>query len=435
MMPKRLPAAFIRLLPCVLLVAACGPTDVADDSVACAGVRCTAGTCVSNGGQPMCRCGPWERAAGLSCAVGVFDVPDDHGGSPGDATVLSAPMSALTGRIDVSEREGMVDRDLFAITSGARHVYAFVCNWKTLPDCRLRLLAGSGNEVDTLQARSLDGPGRALFFTLDEGTAYVEVSSEKGVGTYTYQLQDLGLDDHGDDFAGATALQPSWGRSPFTVTHSGLHDQDVFTFRSQPGHGYRFGCELPAPTAVLARELELTLRRGASGTLVDSTSSFSDPSIGVGVLADREADWFVTVRVLRGNQWRLESSCWLEDLGPDDHANTLDGATPVTPGVPVPVTLHSDEDVDVLSFTAKAGRFYTLSSDPWGALGLRVVDASGREVASLIAPSFSFQVASDGTYFIQVREGASWLYDFLLLLVDGGLSGRAGVDVDGLRLK
>ncbi|NMO21576.1 hypothetical protein HPC49_31910 [Pyxidicoccus fallax] len=113
------PSPLARLLPCVLVLAACGPTlEVPDDAVACAKVRCTAGTCFATGGQPLCRCGPWEQVAGLSCVVGYFDAPDDHGGSPGDATWLSAPMDAREGRIDVGQREDMADRDLFALMQG-----------------------------------------------------------------------------------------------------------------------------------------------------------------------------------------------------------------------------------------------------------------------------------------------------------------------------
>ncbi|NMO13811.1 hypothetical protein HPC49_01885 [Pyxidicoccus fallax] len=410
-----------RLLPCVLVLAACGPTmDIPDDAVACANVRCTAGECFSNGGQPMCRCGAWEQAAGLSCAVGYFTAADDHGGSPGDATVLSMPMAvAGQGHIDQAEREGLVDRDLFAFTAESRHVYAFTCHRRTLRDCQLRLLDGTGREVDTVTQNALDGPGRVLFATLEAGTWYVEVSSERGVGTYTYQLQDLGRDDHGDDRVRATALTASRRREPFVITHTGPGDEDVFTFATEPEHGYRFTCEVPDPRSVDSRELELTLR-WSTDTVVRTVAGFEGPSLGVSGVAGWEGSASVTVRLKRANQLRLESTCWLEDLGRDDHADSFLLATEVTPGVPVPVTLHSDGDTDVLVFTARAGHIYSLAPEQRGSLNLLVTDVLGFQVASQVTSQLLFEPARDATYYLHVRQGVPWLYRFLLLLEDQG---------------
>lgn len=413
------PLAFLRLLCCLLALAACGPTLDGPDDDACEGIRCTAGECVSNAGQPMCRCGPWEQAAGLECAVGDFAQPDDHGGSPPDATVLTLPMGLRTARIDESDREGMVDRDLFAFTAGARHVYAFQCGGDPRVECKLRLLDASGHEVNSFIAQT---PGRQwLFATVGAGTWYVEVSGGKGTGRYTYQLQDLGLDDHGDDAAHATALQASTTGEPFLVTHSAFHDQDVFSFRSRPGHAYRFTCEASGPGGP-TRFVRLGLRT-ARGVQVDGDSGEGEDavSVSVSVRTMQEADWLVWVSPVSGAPWGAVSSCRLEDLGLDDHSDTWDGATPITPGVPLPVTLHSSEDADVFTFTGAAGHIYTLGTEQGGGLRYRVVDASGNDVASLLAANLSFELPRDGTYFIQVREGDPSLYSFRLLLTDRGI--------------
>jgi hypothetical protein len=408
---------FLRLLPCVLVLAACDPTlDVPDDAVACADVRCTAGTCGSNGGQPQCRCGPWEQAAGLTCAVGAFDRPDDHGGSPGEATVLALPMSARQARLDEGAREGMRDRDLFAFTAEAGHAYAFRCEQLSLPDCQLRLLDASGHVASHVFQQ--EPRGWSLLATLAAGTWYVEVSSEEGVGTYTYQLHDLGRDDHADDLPGATVLQVPPGPQPFPVIHSALHDRDVFTFRSRPGHGYRFTCEQQDSTRPDPRDMELALI-DARGATVDSDSGSGAWSSAVRVLATQAADWWVTVRVV-SSPWRTASSCRFEDVGPDDHPDVRAGATPLHAGVPVPVTLHSNQDVDVLSFTGRAGHVYTVRDPERGRLGIRVTDASGQVLRGDTTHSLGFKTEVDGTYFVQVLQGPVGVYTFLAVLEDQG---------------
>ncbi|MFP2930793.1 hypothetical protein ACLESO_37465 [Pyxidicoccus sp. 3LG] len=405
------------VLACVLALAACGPVETPDDAVACAGVRCTAGTCVANGGQPMCRCSSWEATAGLRCEVGAFEQEDDHGGSPADATPLSAPMTPRQARIGEGLREGMRDRDLFTFTATERHGYAFYCEHRTLTDCKLRLLDASGRESSLSVVQG--GITRMGYALVEAGTWYVEVSGgelpggKSLTGTYQYRLVDLGADDHGDTPARATALQSS--RESFPVTHSSPHDRDVFRFRSVPGHGHRFRCQQPGN-----RFLELLLMT-ANGEVRERVNGPTGPWIAVGLRrVDREEDWYVELRA-QADDTRLASSCWYEDLGTDEHADGMTGATPLTPGIPVPTTLQWMDDVDMFSFVGEPGHVYSVRGEGQGSLQAAVVDVNGSLLKSGFTGSLSFKPQASGTYYLRITGSAPWFYSLLLELVDVGV--------------
>jgi|GEM_PF-5296801 len=407
------PAAGV--LPVALLFAlgllACDAVELPGDDVACAGVQCTAGTCFSNAGQPMCRCGPWEQAAGVTCAVAVFTQPDDHGGSPDSATALTLPMSPREGHIGEGVRQELMDRDLFALTVRERGTYLFSCTRLTLPDCRVRLLDADGNARPMPSVN--EGATDSWFPSLSAGTWYFEVSGAGSTGRYRYHLALLDPDDHANDREGATVLAEGTG-TPFPVRHSTRYDTDVFTFRSRPGHGYRFVCE-PPPGLLI--EVVLTT---ASGEAWDAAEGSSGSPVAVALLADSGRDWFVEVRA-RGGLFPGDSRCRFWDLGPDEHGDTLATATPVTPGVPVNVTLQSRDDVDVFAFTGEPGHAYTLRTEPPGRWSAQVVDAAGANVAASTTEGLRARVERAGTYYLRIEGEDLWAHAFSLTLVDAGL--------------
>jgi hypothetical protein len=417
----------LRLLPsllaCGLVLAACGSTvEPPDDAEACAGIQCTAGECFSNGGQPTCRCGAWEVAAGVTCEVGAFETADDFGGSPASATVLTLPMAPRTAALQKGLRTELRDRDLFAFTSQAGHAYTFRCGRVTLSDCKLRLLDASGQAAPLALSVVTEDKrvwlGTALLRTAD--TWYIEVSSDTFEGTYTYQLLDLGPDDHGGSREQATPLQAYREPLPFPVTHSTPEDRDVFTFRAVAGRGYRFNCE---QVSTIYQELRLTT---ASGRVLEVLPQYAVGRAAVGALATETEDWFVELRVSSG-AFPVTSSCRLDDLGPDEHADGMEGATPLVPGTPVSVTLQSRADTDVLSFTGEAGHSYTLKSEGAGAVECEaaVTDAAGVPLALGTSNALSFEPMVRGTYYLFLARGSAWLPPFLLTVEDLGLRGFA----------
>ncbi|AEI64071.1 hypothetical protein [Corallococcus macrosporus] len=405
-----------RPLPLALFlflgVSACGTVEIPGDAVACAGLQCTAGTCFSNAGQPMCRCGPWERAADVACAVAAFKQPDDHGGSPDRATVLTLPMSPREGRIDEGQRESMRDTDLFAVIVETGGMYRFSCTRLTLVDCRVRLLDVGGAAHD--MPGTVEGATVSWFPTLSAGTWYFEVSSARSHGRYTYELVALGVDDHGATSEDATVLEAGASAS-FPVRLSSPFDADMFAFGSRVGHGYRFICEQTEPSPFL----RLTLQ-SSTGQLMDESLGASGEPLTVSLRATSERDWLVTLAADYGD-FPVDVACRFEDLGPDEHGDTLGTATPMTPGVPVAVTLQSREDVDVFAFTGAAGHVYAVRTEGAGRWSAQVVDANGENVARTDTDLLRARVDAAGTYYLLLEGGAPWAHSFVLTLVDAGV--------------
>ena len=395
----------------VLVILSCNTVEIPGDAEACAGLQCTAGTCFSNAGQPMCRCGPWEVAANAPCSVATFRQPDDHGGSPDSATVLTLPMSPREARISEGTRQEMWDRDVFAVTVPERGLYAFSCTRLTLADCRVRLLDAKG--WSRYMPSDNEGARESWFTTLTEGTWYFEVSGGTSSGRYIYEGVFLGTDDHGDTFEEATVLEEG-SRGPFPVRLSHIFDRDMFIFRSQVGHGYRFTCEA-RPGVGLWMEL------GFDGfTLTDQASGATGAPLTLSLDATSVHTWRITV-LADSSSFPVEALCRFEDLGRDEHGDTLETATPVTPGVPVDVTLQSRDDVDVFSFVGEPGHVYsvrTTGAGPWSA---QVVDGACANVASSTTDRLRARVGVAGTYYLRVQGGPDWEHTFSLTLVDAGV--------------
>ncbi|MCP3102700.1 hypothetical protein LZ198_27875 [Myxococcus sp. K15C18031901] len=186
-------ASGARWLPACLLLVGCGSSlGMPDEAAVCEGFSCSAGTCFSNAGQPMCRCGPWEAAAGVSCKVARYTVADDHGGSPALATPLALDAPFQDARIN-SEPQGTEDFDLFRFDDARPgHAYSFHCEGLTLPFCDVRLLASTGRPVTDLMQYGREGMW--LFRPDRPGVWFIEVTGAGAVGTYRFTLRDLGPD-------------------------------------------------------------------------------------------------------------------------------------------------------------------------------------------------------------------------------------------------
>ncbi|MCP3140136.1 hypothetical protein [Pyxidicoccus xibeiensis] len=411
------PLALALLL--ALAAAGCGAAVAEpDDAQACEGLSCTAGTCVSNAGQPMCRCGPWEQAAGVMCEVAVFVGTDDHGGSPEEATPLAVTprwsseqglepgLELAEGRISASPR-GLFDRDLFTFTAEAGHTYIFVCERESLPDCHTRLLDGTGRERGGFP---VDARRTAMLYrALEPGPWYLEVSGAGDTGTYAYQLLDMGPDDFGDHPGGAALKEPS--ERSFTVRSLYLGDDDVLRFQAVAGHAYRLGCSLTKlDSGVAVRLLEPSGRVVAAA---EGLGTRGPPEVELKATTDQP--WFMQVSPTHG-QLPLTFDCWLRDLGRDDHADAEGNATAVTPGVPFTARMHSHKDVDVVAFAAKAGHSYRLHQQPAGSLKFDLVAPRGGYLPYGNDQRYVIP-GSQGTYFLKFTPAKSASTDAPVQLV------------------
>lgn len=337
-------------------------------------------------------------------SVGIADLgADDHGDSPADATPVLATGLATAGQF---ERVGDVDVLSFPVVGS--HIYAVTC-----------LASGYSGCVATLR----DGAGTVLASSSSSYNAYVAAEAaasgtwtvsltgpsygSTAAGPYTWKLEDLGIDDHGDTPATASPIVVGTGASG-RLEMAG--DDDVFSFTTVAGHIYRATC---TPGAGLS-SCGLALY-DASGTPVSGGSSSGPLAfLATGGKAYVEvSSWY--------SGYTGSYSLVVVDVGADDHGDTAATATAVTVGSAAAGTLQYPADKDVFSFAAVASHIYTVvSTGP----ALAVKDASGVTVASSsYSTGVSFKAASGGTFTVEVSYSYSsgTVTAYTLTVTDVGL--------------
>src|SRR5205823_5297331 len=117
-----------------------------------------------------------------------------------------------------------------------------------LSSCAVRLMTAAGATLAPGVTGSSPGSQLAAYKVATAGTVYAEVKAGYAnyAGPYTYTLEDLGPDDHGDTLATADAIT-------FGTTSQGnletTSDLDVFTFTATANHIYRFSVTPQATSA------------------------------------------------------------------------------------------------------------------------------------------------------------------------------------------
>jgi len=310
---------------------------------------------------------------------------------------------------------GNPDRDVFAMPTAAGHGYRVIVRAGTLPQVDVRLLDASGNPVRSRPVQAQDGT-HLEFVSTEEAPRFISVAAPEGSsasGTYTYRLEDLGRDAHGDTLATATPLAVT--NTPFPLALEFEGDEDVFTFRTESNQGFLFSCE--------GTDVSLVLMDGAGAT-VDGASQWDSSRRGVSQLGLEASTWFV--RVYSSTDEVLAAHCQLEDLGRDDHANEPQGATPLTPSVSVAGRLHGLNDVDVFSFFATSGHTYELQVSPSRAWRFRLTDADGKTLAEPSWNRILHEATTTGTYYVQVLPDVSGVRDFEMKWDDLGRDDHGG---------
>jgi hypothetical protein len=354
---------------------------------------------------------PGAAASTYTCILEAFG-GDDHGNIPFWATALDPSAGTIQGTI---EEPG--DRDVFSAHLLPGHNYRSTCTALTLEDCGVRVLNRSGATMLSHSSQSSQEP--APYFTVPEdATYYIELSGTNvSRGTYRYQLEDLGPDDHGNTHASATALAPSTG--PFTGRIDVPLDVDVFSFEATPGHVYQFRCAV-APNLW---SWPLVLKNGTGATVDTAPQPYGRPSI-VAVEVTTSQTYFVELsRGLLSAQVGAYT-CQLEDLGPDDHGDTSAMATPLETSLPMKVNARCDTrlDVDFFSFSANEGHIYRATCGQMSNCNLRLWDASGAVVDGTSYPSEWIRKLPGGTYYVEVRNVSSaYVGNYEFQLEDLGL--------------
>ncbi|ATB31717.1 trypsin inhibitor-like cysteine-rich domain-containing protein [Melittangium boletus] len=322
---------------------------------------------------------------------------DDHGDTMATATPITPGTSWVPAQFEVPK-----DEDWFSFTATAGHIYDFGCSTSSI-DCDVYVLDAEG----TVVASDTSTASRMRRKLTTGGTFYLRLVANGGWNvsytSYSYLLQDLGVDDHGDMMATATPITPgtSWVPAQFEVPK----DEDWFSFTATAGHIYDFGCS----TSSIDCDVYVL---DSAGTVVVSDTS----------LASRVRREFTTggtfyLRLVANGGWNISYTNYsylFQDVGMDDHGNTMATATPITPGTSwVPARFEVSKDEDWFSFTATAGRIYEFGCDATTIdCNVYVLDAAGTVVASDTSTAVDAQVrrkfTTGGTFYIRVVAASAW---------------------------
>ncbi len=312
---------------------------------------------------------------------------DDHGDTPATATALTVGAAAATGSIELPG-----DLDYFSFTPTAGKIYRFTCTPSTqLYSCPVRVLLAAGTLVTS-------GTNTVTFEANAAGIHYIEAKgySTSYTGSYTYSLESVGSDDHGDTAGTATALTPGAPAATGSIELAG--DLDYFSFTATTGRIYRFTCTASASLGNCAVRLF-----GTAGQLLTSgTGSVIFEASATGTHAIEVKSYST------GYTGTYDFA--LVDLGPDDHADSMAGATSLTVGAPLATGfIELPADVDYFSFTATASRIYRFTCNPSAALvgcAVRVLNSTGTLLAAG-STSVAFEAPAAGLHYVEVKASSS----------------------------
>jgi hypothetical protein len=332
----------------------------------------------------------WFTSTGYSYRLQDLGV-DDHGDTLATATPI-VPSTSYTG----ADFEVAGDVDWFQFTAEAGHIYEFQCSSSTI-NCNAYLTDAAGTIIASDTSSSSSARLRWEFNT--GGTFYLRVVAVDWFTAtgYSYRVQDLGVDDHGDTLATATPIVPSINYTAANFEVSG--DVDWFQFTAEAGHIYEFQCS----SSTINCNVYMTDAAGT--TIVSDTGSSSSARVrwefttgGTFYLRVVAADWFTAT----GYSYRLQ------DLGLDDHGDTLATATPIVPSVSFTgADFEVSGDVDWFQFTAEAGHIYEFNCSSSSInCNAYLTDAAGTTIVSDTSNSSSARVRwelnTEGTYYLRV---------------------------------
>lgn len=268
-------------------------------------------------------------AAGQSYSVGIDDLlVDDHGNTLWAATAI-ALNTAIPGRLELFDD---VDVFTFAAVPGHAVEISTASNlWLELYDDQGTLVSARASPLAQYVASSA---------TLTLVVRRLDTYSPLSLIRYVLTVRDLGPEDHGDTLA--TATPATIGTSqPGQIGYP--TDADVFAVSGQAGHVYR--------ATLTGQSLCILWLTDAADTSLDSSQGrplvFFVPSA---------SPLFVRVTGPQGTY-----SLVIEDLGADDHANSVVGATALTLGTPGSGAIQFPRDLDCFTAPVVAQHFYLVT--------------------------------------------------------------------------
>ncbi|WP_375754331.1 hypothetical protein [Corallococcus exercitus] len=217
---------------------------------------------------------------------------------------------------------------------------------------------------------------------------------------FQFRLVDRGPDDHGDLFLRATPWTPS--EKPFTGYTEHWRERDLLSFETTVDHVYALGCAFPNPSWELRI---LDSQQKTQGSAYDPNDRETEGEARIKSLGG------TYVASIQGNSFDDPSrpyTCVLNDLGPDDHGDTPEAATPVPAGTAsVQGKVQAPGDRDVFALSVQPGHHYQVSFTLTGQSQGSIQDAApggpfGTHPASAGIPTSTSFKASQATHFVQM---------------------------------
>ncbi|MFL5318060.1 MAG: hypothetical protein ACJ790_00290 [Myxococcaceae bacterium] len=328
---------------------------------------------------------------------------DDHGDTPATATGITAGAAATAGNIQYGG-----DKDVFAFTAAANHIYHFTCTTSASDLCVLTVRDSAGTTVTTT---SYSTSSTATFIATSAQVYSVETRgySSSYTGTYSMQLFDDGVDDHGNTAATGTTITPGAGALNGNIQISG--DKDDFVFTATAGRIYNFTCNTSASYICYL------VARDPNGTTVASTS------YGTSTTAVFKATLSGTYSVEVASYYSGYTGAYTVSLTEttDDYGDTYTTAGNLSVGVPLTGNLEISGDVDFFAVNLNANQTYSISVPPQGSpmqyFYIAIYSTNGTTaIGTTTYSSRSFTTTAAGTYYIKVYGYYSYVSPYTITI-------------------
>ena len=379
---------------------------------------------------------------------------DDHSSvldSSATAVTLGEDFSAtVSGDIGIPG-----DKDVFQFDLEAGRVYLLQASGiggagGTLVDPYLRVFNSNGQLIDSDDDGGQGTDAQFYFAPEQDGTYYLEVSSDnaKGMGTFELSVAQRNLppDDVADNIGTQITLDPGESFSGSLLTHN---DEDWFAITLQAGEPYVFRAQASTSGNGTLNDPVLEVR-GVDGALLNSVDNMltsNEPALSFTPVSS--GTYYLVVKAANGD---LDTGTYLlTTREPDDHANNQHDATQITLDETLAgsiqwndgsfgvraidsLGLATDFDEDWFTFTAQADEVISvnvelavnsLMSRPM----VEVVDSQGRVVSfgdgletnNGLAIA-TFKAVDSGTYYARVIDGAGATGNYNITLTTGDAS-------------
>ena len=401
-----------------------------------------------------------EARSAFKYDIGAYSIdvalaPEDDHGSLLDETATALSLGedfsfSASGDIGIPG-----DKDVFKISLEEGKVYlleasGFAGFAGTLSDPYLRVFNSDGRLIDFNNNGGSGTDAKFYFAPQTTDSYYVEVSSNNNRGMGTYELavaqRNLPPDDVPNNLSTQVILNPGDSFNGNLLTQN---DQDWFGITLEAGESYVFRAKASASGngSLVDPLLELLGSNGEVLKSVDDMLTGNEPALAFTPIAS--GTYYLVVKASNGAE--DTGTYTLITRAPDDHGNTQVEATAITLDETLAggiqwndgtfgvrafdsVGLATDFDEDWFVFSGTADQILSINVElAAGSLLSRpmveVVDSQGRVVAfgdgleteNGLAVA-TFRVASDGTYYARIIDGAGATGAYSLQLTTGDAS-------------